>query len=154
MLDFLPAPLPYGLSYTSVVQPVDTWLAAQPGDFAIMQFPLVRALNGPMLYRGIIHGKKMTYAHGTFYPPVYVEAEKTLGRFPEPASLDLLEEWGVRYILVGSRAYAEGWGDLPGQTWEGMQKAIEASGRLRWCRSSMSSHSGKMSGCQLSYRKS
>ncbi len=130
LLDFLPAPLPYGLSYTTT-QPVDRWLAAQDGDFAIMQFPLVRALNGPMLYRSIVHGKKMAYAHGTFYPPAYVEAEKTLGRFPEAAALDMLASWGVRYVLVGSRSYAEGWGDLPGQTWEAVSDAINASGRLR-----------------------
>jgi len=131
LLDFVAVPLPYGLSYTSIVQPVDRWLAQQPGEFAIMQFPLVRALNGPMLYRGIVHGKRMTYGHGTFYPPSYVEAEKTLGRFPEPACLDMLKAWGVRYIIVGSRSYAEGWGDLPGQTWESMRKTTEASGRLR-----------------------
>ncbi len=131
LVDFVAAPLPYGLSYTSIVQPVDQWLADQPGDVAIMQFPLVRALNGPMLYRGIVHGKKMTYAHGTFYPPAYVEAEKTLGRFPEAASLDLLAGWGVRYVIVGSRAYAEGWGDLPDQSWQSIEQAITASGRLR-----------------------
>jgi hypothetical protein len=130
LFDFLSAPLPYGLSYTSVQQPVDLWLAAQPDDGAVMQFPLVRALNGPMLYRGIAHGKKMTYAHGTFYPPIYVEAEKTLGRFPEAASLDLLRDWGVRYVLVGSRAYTEGWGDLPGQTWHSIESDIAASERL------------------------
>lgn len=131
LVDFLPAPLPYGVSYTNIVQPVDRWLAEQPDDGAVMQFPLVRALNGPMLYRGIAHGRKMTYAHGTFYPPVYVEAEKTLGRFPETASLDMLHEWGVRYVVVGSRAYDQGWGDLPGQSWSSIEQAIAASGRLR-----------------------
>ena len=131
LVDFLSAPLPYGLSYTSVVQPVDRWLAQQPGDFAVMQFPLVRALNGPMLYRGIVHGKKMAYAHGTFYPPAYVEAEKTLGRFPEAASLDMLREWGVRYVMVGAGAFGAGWGDVPGQTWESVEKDINASGRLK-----------------------
>jgi hypothetical protein len=130
LIDFMPAPLPYGLSYTNVVQPVDRWLAEQPGDFAVMQFPLVRALNGPMLYRGVAHGKKMSYAHGTFYPPAYVEAEKTLGQFPNADSLDMLASWDVRYVLVGSRAYSEGWGDLPDQTWRSIQQAISASGRL------------------------
>ena len=103
LVDFMSAPLPFGLSYTNVVQPVDAWLAEQPGDSAVMQFPLVRALNGPMLYRGIAHGKNMAYGHGTFYPPEYTKAEEILGQFPNDASLDLLKQWGVRYILVGSR---------------------------------------------------
>jgi len=131
LADFLPAPLPYGLSYTNVVQPVDQWLKAQPGDFAVMQFPLARALNGPMLYRGIDHGKRMTYGHGTFYPPDYLQATPMLAQFPAPASLDLLKQWGVRYIVVGSRAFTQGWGDLPGQTWDSVEKAISDSGRLR-----------------------
>lgn len=131
LFDFLSVPLPYGLSYTSVKQPVDEWLAAQPADVVVMQFPLARALNGPLLYRGIAHGKRMAYGHGTFYPPAYVEAEKTLGRFPEAASLDLLQRWGVRYVLVGSRAYEQGWGDLPEQTWHSVQEAIASSGRLQ-----------------------
>lgn len=131
LLDFLPAPLPYGLSYANIEQPVDRWLAQQSADAVIMQFPLVRALNGPMLYRGVAHGKKMAYAHGTFYPPSYVEASKTLGQFPSAPSLDLMDSWGVRYIVVGSQAYDQGWGDLPGQSWGGMQKAIADSGRLR-----------------------
>lgn len=130
LIDFFPAPLPYGLSY-DVRQPVDTWLAGQPGNYAVMQFPLVRAMNGPMLYRAVHHGKAMTYGHGTFYPPAYVEAEQTLGRFPEAAALDMLKAWGVRYVLVGSQAYAQGWGDLPGQTWQGVEQAINAAGRLK-----------------------
>ena len=36
--------------------------------------------------------------------------------------------------MVGSRAYAEGWGDLPNQTRDSIEQAIVASGRLRLVR--------------------
>lgn len=123
--DFTSAPLPYGMTDVTV-QPIDRWLAAQPEDTVVMQFPLVRALSGDTLYRTKHHGKLVTYGHGTFYPEPYLEAMPTLARFPSRECLDLLAEWGVTHVIVGSGAYDAGWGDQAGQTWEIMREQIEA----------------------------
>jgi len=128
-VELMAVPLPYGFSFI-VGQDVDRWLAQQPTGAAVMQFPLVRALNGPMLYRTIAHGHPAAYGHGTFYPRAYVEAEAILGRFPSPPSIDLLESWGVRYVIVGSQAYDAGWGDAPYQRFRDVQDGIARDGRL------------------------
>jgi hypothetical protein len=131
LLDFVSAPLAYGLSEVAP-QPLDRWLAALPEDAVVMQFPLTRSLSGLNLYRQKYHGKKMAYGHGTFYPGSYQYALPTLGTFPSEESLALLKSWGVTHVLVGSGAYDAGWGDQRGQTWERVRAQIEASGRLRF----------------------
>jgi len=123
--DFISAPLPYGMTDVKV-QPVDRWLAAQPEDIVVMQFPLVRALSGDTLYRTKHHERLVTYGHGTFYPEPYLQALPTLAGFPSRECLDQLTEWGVTHVIVGSGAYDAGWGDQAGQTWEILREQIEA----------------------------
>jgi hypothetical protein len=113
-------------------QPTDRWLAAQPDDVVVMQFPLVRALNGDCLYHTKYHGKRVTYGHGTFYPPSYRYAMPVLDNFPDEECLSLLDEWGVTHIVVASEAYDAGWGDREGQTWDSVQRQIDASPRLHF----------------------
>ena len=127
--EFASFPLPFGLSRTSV-QPLDEWM--ETGVSAgVMQYPLVRALNGPSLYRSVHHRRPMAYGHGTFYPQGFLTAKDTiLARFPALDTLDLLRQWGVSHVLVGARSYDEGWGDLPGQDWESVSRDIETTGRL------------------------
>ena len=131
VVEFAVFPLPFGLSRTAA-QPLDEWMRTEMEEGAVMQYPLVRALNGPALYRTAYHRRPVTYGHGTFYPQEFLAVRDTpLGRFPAVEALDLLREWGVRYVLAGTRAYDEGWGDLPGQDWESVSRDIEATERLR-----------------------
>jgi hypothetical protein len=96
-----------------------------------MRFPLVAAWNGDALYRSALFGKVVSYGHGTFYPPEYMEWKPTLEEFPASASIDLLKQWGVTHVLVGERVYDQGWGDRKGQTWADVERGIQADGRLR-----------------------
>ena len=129
LFDFCSAPLAYGLSDVKP-QPLDRWLAARPEETVVMQFPLIRALSGDSLYRTKYHGKKAAYGHGTFYPAGYQYAMPILASFPSDRSLDVLKSWGVSHVLVGSRAYDAGWGDVAGQTWEQVLAEIETTLRL------------------------
>jgi len=130
LFDFASFPLPYGFSKVAA-QPLDKWMAEWEGG-AVMQFPLIRGLNGPMLYRSVYHRQPIAYGHGTFYPEEFLAVKDTeLANFPSDETLDLLRTWGVRWVLVGERAYDEGWGDLPDQNWSTISAAIQASGRLR-----------------------
>ena len=127
--EFAAFPLPFGLSRTAA-QPLDEWMETGVSN-GVMQYPLVRALNGPSLYRSVHHGRPMAYGHGTFYPQDFLAVKDTiLARFPAVETLDLLRQWNVSHILVGARSYNEGWGDLPGQDWESVSQEIEATGRL------------------------
>ena len=129
LLDFVSAPLPYGVSEV-VAQPLDRWLASQSDETVVMQFPLIRALNGTSLYRTKYHQKRVAYGHGTFFPTGFQYAVPVLETFPDQECLALLEYWGVTHIAVGSKVYDAGWGDRRGQTWDTMRQQIEASPEL------------------------
>jgi len=130
LFDFASFPLPYGFSKVAA-QPLDEWMAGLQGG-VVIQFPLIRGLNGPMLYRSTYHRQLIAYGHGTFYPEEYLAVkDEELADFPSDETLNLLRTWGVRWVLVGEGAYDQGWGDLPNQDWRTISEAIESSGRLR-----------------------
>jgi len=110
LVDLSVVPLPFGMSLTQP-RPSDLWLAQQPGEFAVMQFPFhARAYAGPSLYGMMTHGKRVTYASGvTFFPSSYSARFETLYAFPSAASIALLKSWEVKYILVGATRYADRW---------------------------------------------
>jgi hypothetical protein len=126
IIDLISVPLPFGMSRLAP-QPLDLWLAAQPDNTVVMQFPLIRAFSGDSLYRVKYHGKRIAYGHGTFYPSSHMNAMPILSSFPSAQCMALLKSWGVTHIVVGSKAYDAGWGDLRGQTWDTLRKQIESS---------------------------
>lgn len=81
-------------------RPVDLWLAQQPDDAPIMEFPLSAALSGPGMYYTRFHGKPVTYGYGTYLPLLYRQEHPELLTFPSDQALDLLQTWGVHYVLV------------------------------------------------------
>jgi hypothetical protein len=81
-------------------RPVDLWLAQQPDNAPIMEFPLSAALSGPGMYYTRFHGKPVTYGYGTYLPFLYREQHPALLTFPSDESLDQLKTWGVHYVLV------------------------------------------------------
>ena len=81
-------------------RPVDLWLAQQPDNAPIMEFPLSAALSGPGMYYTRFHGKPVTYGYGTYLPLLYTQQHPALLTFPSDASLDQLKTWGVHYVLV------------------------------------------------------
>lgn len=110
LVDLAAVPLPFGMSLTQP-RPSDEWLAQQPGQFTVMQFPFrARAYAGPSLYGMMTHGKRLAYASGmTFFPTAYSANLQTLYAFPSAESIALLRSWGVKYIVVGSTRYADEW---------------------------------------------
>ena len=107
------AAFPYALGTSRVqARPVDDWLATQGGDFAIMEFPVADAMDGRSLYAMRTHGKRICFGYGTFFPHTFTEQRAVLESFPGGESIALLQHWGVRYVLVGSRSYGEAWPQL------------------------------------------
>jgi hypothetical protein len=104
------AAFPYALGTSRVqARPVDNWLAAQEDEFAVMEFPVIKAMTGRSLYAMRTHGKAVTFGYGTFFPRAFNEQRRVLEGFPSPESTALLKRWAVRYVLVGSRTYGAEW---------------------------------------------
>jgi hypothetical protein len=130
LVEFLVVPMPFGYADTQP-QALDEWLSQLPDTAVLMRFPLVAAWNGDAMYRSALHGRRIAYGHGTFYPPEYMAYGDVLDTFPSAECISLLQNWGVTHVLVGEGAYDEGWGDLPNQTWSDVQAGIQVDGRLR-----------------------
>jgi hypothetical protein len=84
-------------------RPVDTWLAQQPGKFAIMQYPISTALNGAQMLYTRYHGKRVVFGYGTYLPIRFRQQHPELAGFPDDSSLDQLSGKEVRYILLDLR---------------------------------------------------
>jgi hypothetical protein len=108
LVDLCAVPLPFGMALTQP-RASDEWLAQQPGDFVVAQFPLRARAFGPSMYGIATHHKKLTYGWGTFFPAGYASHLTTLDSFPSAESMSLVKSWGVKYILVGSMLYGDNW---------------------------------------------
>jgi hypothetical protein len=107
------AAFPYAMGSSSVqARPVDHWLAEQEGDFAIMEYPLIKAMSGRSYYYMRTHGKRISFGQSTYFPRFFTENRPLLESFPSKESIALLKSWGVRYVLVGSRYYGAAWPQL------------------------------------------
>jgi hypothetical protein len=107
MIDFWTAPYAWG---TTRVEAGETarFLAQQPPG-TVMQMPLDASQSGPALYRRVTSGKPVAYGYETFEPPAWRARRDELQQFPEGASLAVLREWGVRYIVVSGKPYGADW---------------------------------------------
>ncbi|MFZ6026478.1 MAG: hypothetical protein ACOYYS_02070 [Chloroflexota bacterium] len=98
----------YGRFSPVAPRPVDTWLAAQPGDGAVAQFPFTQVVDQDQIYYTLVHGKPFI---GGFFnanqPEQYQRIKPVMDAFPDAASVALLEELGMQYIVVDAGAYAD-----------------------------------------------
>jgi len=89
-------------------RPVDTWLAQQPGNGAVAQFPFSQVVDQEQTYYTLVHGKPFI---GGFFnanqPQQYRQIKPVMDAFPDQASVALLKEWNFKYILVDSSAYPD-----------------------------------------------
>ncbi len=81
-------------------RPVDKWLAEQPEMFSIMELPLTSALSAPQMLYTRYHGKRITFAYGTYFPYWYRSQFPELQECPNQSCLDLLRSWEVTYLLL------------------------------------------------------
>jgi hypothetical protein len=122
--------VPFGMAPVAP-RSVDRWLAAQPGKFPVMEYPIPEyAYSGPAMYSTRLTGKQiiMGYASNPPNAPYF----ETLSTFPSPQALDLLQQWGTKFVLVNQKLYQNGsvfwrlW-----QTWASLAPAIQKSDRLQ-----------------------
>lgn len=85
-------------------RPVDAWLAEQPDNSVLMQFPLMEALSGPAMLYTRTHHQPVVYGYGTYFPFLFRERYPELLEFPGEAALDRLASWNVRLVLINAEA--------------------------------------------------
>ncbi|MFZ3377861.1 MAG: hypothetical protein WA183_20125, partial [Chthoniobacterales bacterium] len=122
--------IPFGMASVAP-RPVDRWLAAQPGKFPVMEYPIPEhAYSGPAMYSTRLTGQQTIMGYGSNPPNLpYFE---TLSTFPSPQALDLLQQWETKFVLVDEKLYQGGsefWALW--QTWQSLEPAIRESGRLK-----------------------
>jgi hypothetical protein len=89
-------------------RPVDLWLAEQPGQGAVAQFPAEQLEDQRIIY-GFLTSQK-PFIGGFFnanQPPQYQRILPVLETFPCAEARDLLRSLDVEYIVVDSAAYLD-----------------------------------------------
>lgn len=128
LFDFMPGKFQ---QFTRIdARPVDYWLAKQPGQGAVVQFPFSQAGDQELVYDTLIHGKP--YIGGFFsanQPPQFTAIEKELLHFPSYEGMQILQELGVQYVLVDISAYPD-FASVDGKIQElGMKPLVRLDGQ-------------------------
>lgn len=89
-------------------RPVDHWLAEQPGDGALIQFPFFQVEDQEQTYHTLIHGKPFVGGFFNAFPPAqYQRIRPVMDNFPDEASIGMLADLGVQFVLVDSDEYED-----------------------------------------------
>lgn len=100
LFEFNTAPLLNTTNIDDIQRDVDAWLAAQPEQNIIIEYPLDYAVHAQTLYYSTIHGQKIIHGSGSLFPETYTTNLPVLNQWPAESATTLLQELDVRYILV------------------------------------------------------
>jgi hypothetical protein len=98
-----------GQQTLSAVQarPVDTWLAAQPAQGAVVQLPIAESTRPEFTYyASVVEGKP--FAGGfflAFYPQQFTSLWYGCNSFPDEKSVQSLQQFDIQYVVVDTEAY-------------------------------------------------
>jgi hypothetical protein len=89
-------------------RPVDYWLSNQPGKGSVVEFPIGKSNGVEYIYGSLLHEKPlMGMFYGAYLPRKYKKNIPALKNFPDEASISILLEHNVEYIVVNMRNYDE-----------------------------------------------
>ena len=113
-----PVPMPawaQAVDTRKPVPPVYRWLAEQPGDFPVVELPMLDIMgtledgaHHESVYmvqstRG--HWKRLVNGYAGIEPTAYVQVRELARRFPSAASLEAFRGRGVRYVILHRAGY-------------------------------------------------
>ncbi len=124
--EFAAVPL-ISVPYQLEIPSADRWLALQPGRFAIAEMPapgIRGSLPTPRLQtlymlHSTAHWQKTIHGQSGIEPKQHTELYAQLIAFPDERSLQALERFGVRYVVVHEDLY-------PAGQWEGVEARIRS----------------------------
>jgi len=99
-VEFNTRPFPNVTSTHQMTRSVDRWLADQPEQSVIIEYPLQYTMKGQSLFYSISHRQKTVHGYSIIPPAAFSEMLPILNEWPGESALDLLEQIGVRYVLV------------------------------------------------------
>ena len=80
------------------------WLAAQDGDFAIIEFPMyppnIAQREAVYVFDSTHHWKKLVNGYSGFFPPATAPIKHIMSDFPSDESIALLRRLDVRYAVI------------------------------------------------------
>lgn len=89
-------------------RPVDRWLQGQPGTGAVAQFPFHLQTDQLHVYYSLEHGRPIIGGFFNAFPPEqYQRIRPVLEEFPNREGRELLDELGVRYLVVDAQAISD-----------------------------------------------
>ncbi|MGB8648752.1 MAG: hypothetical protein WCF84_26175 [Anaerolineae bacterium] len=105
-IDFIP-----GQPFSQPTPPVYQWLAGQPAGI-LAELPLGApddpfALDTWYQYYALVHHWRLVNGRSGFAPPFYDDTYARLSHFPSEDSLDLLDAFHVRYVIVHTGGNAD-----------------------------------------------
>lgn len=126
ILEFAAVPLAV-TPYRVEIPAADRWLALQPQPFAIAEMPApgVRGalpkprLNTLYMLHSTAHWQKTVHGLSGTEPPQYTELYRLLESFPSDESLQALDRFGVRFVVVHQDLY-------PAELWPAVEAGIRA----------------------------
>lgn len=89
-------------------RPVDLWLAQQPGQGAVVEFPFDQETDQDKVYYTLWHQKPFLGGiFNAFPPPQFLYIKPVLDQFPSPESLQLVKDLGVQYVIINTSRYVD-----------------------------------------------
>ena len=122
LIEYVSFPLQYETVRWDDPAPAYRWLAQEPGDFAILEWPSgEEALDAKYALWSLLHRKRLVHGSSGFYPDFTQDLLDALSRLPDPGALAALRTvFPLRYLLVHldhldrpNRQRWEGWGQDP-----------------------------------------
>lgn len=124
LLESASFPLPmHSVAVGNDIPEVYKWLANEKVDFAIMELPLpqkledVAGIESKRLYYSTYHWKKLVNGYSGYFPPAYFSTIEGMKGFPSNASIGLLKQLGIRYLIIHSAEF--------GEEWEGIKNGLQ-----------------------------
>lgn len=90
------------LPTNSDLPPTYLWLQDQPGDFAIIELPFHQSIGDETadMYFSLFHKKNLVNGYSGYIPPLASYIRQVSTAFPSRASLDILQQLKVKYLLL------------------------------------------------------
>jgi hypothetical protein len=102
LVEYLPLPLRYDVISWSDPPPAYRWLADQPGDFAIVEWPSFHELpDATYGMWSLLHRKRLVNGSSGFDPPFTQEIRQAVARLPDTRRLaEIRSIYPLRFLLV------------------------------------------------------
>ena len=102
LVEYLPYPLGYDVIRWDEPRPVYRWLARQPGNFVIVEWPSFRELpDATYGMWSLLHHKRIVNGSSGFDPPFTQEVRDAVGDLPNTGTLSVIQSvYPLRYLLV------------------------------------------------------